>query len=524
MNFKKIFIPVFVLFFIITSFSYTYAVEVKILPNTISTTKKLEDTEITRKDFFLFLGDYFKADVPKTYKYINLEFRDIWNDIKLKESLQVLVYLDILENKDIKIFPTRSLNAYMFYTFVDYKLDLYLIPSKETESDLKKRNTKLSDLKNLKNWLFELEESIKEEETFEKNISTKQKIFTDVYETLLNSHYDKDNFNEDKLIDSAIEWLTKWTDDKFTTYFPPAESKSFEEDLNWKYEWIGAYVDMEIPGEFKIISPISSTPAEKAWLRWWDIVTHVNWKEISKDNTLKEVVSWVKWPAWTKVKLTIKRWEDNFDVEIERAKIVIKEIDFKVLNRNTYYIQIRTFWDSVKSEFTNALNEMNKNENINTIILDLRNNPWWYLDQVTDILSFYVPENNPTAIVKYKDYSVSYKSKGYDLVDFSKYKMIILQNWWTASASEIMIWTIKDYYPNTVILGEKTYWKWSVQTIKPYNDWSSLKYTIAKWFTWKSETWIDLVGINPTFEVELDEIKYKEWFDSQLQKALEFSK
>ena len=107
----------------------------------------------------------------------------------------------------------------------------------------------------------------------EKNISAKQKIFTDVYDTLLTSHYDKDKLTEDKLINSAIDWLTKWTDDKFTTYFPPTEKNNFDADLNGKYEWIWAYVDMETPWEFKIVSAISWTPAEKAWLKWWDIVT-----------------------------------------------------------------------------------------------------------------------------------------------------------------------------------------------------------------------------------------------------------
>jgi carboxyl-terminal processing protease len=294
--------------------------------------------------------------------------------------------------------------------------------------------------------------------------------------------------------------------------------------LNWKYEWIWAYVDMEIPWEFKIISAISWTPAEKSWLKWWDIVTFVNEKEITKENTVNEVVSWIKWPAWTKVKLTIKRWEETFVLEIERAKIVIKEVDYKTINNNIFYIQIRTFWNTVKSEFETALISMNENRNINTLILDLRNNPGWYLDQVTDMLGFFVELDKPTAVIKYKDYKTTSTSKWYELIDFSKYKIIILQNTWTASASEIMIWTIKDYYPNAILIWEKTYWKWSVQTIKPYSDWSALKYTIAKWFTWKSETWIDLIWIKPDIEEKIDEEKYKEWYDSQLQKAIEMSK
>ncbi len=505
-------------------FSQLQAIEIKILP--ISETVKIvkDETEITRKEFFEFLSLNYKNDIPKTYKYINLKFKDIGSDEDLRKALQILVYSDIIENKDIKLFPKKALNAYTFYNFIDTKLDLYAIPNDETKSNLKKRNTKKFDLANVNQKLEKFHEQLIQKDIEQNEVSNKKKIFTNVYETLLDSHYDKDKLTEDKLINWAIEWLAKWTEDKFTTYFPPTENKSFEEDLNWKYEWIWAYVDMENPWEFKIISAISWTPAEKAWLKWWDIVSFVDSKEVTKENTLQEVVSWIKWPAGTKVKLTVKRWEETLVIEIERAKIIIKEVEYKVVNNKIFYIQIKTFWNTVKKEFEIALNSMKENNNINTLILDLRNNPGWYLDQVTDMLWFFVAESEPTAIIKYKDYKTTATSRWYELIDFSKYKIIILQNSWTASASEIMIWTIKDYYPEAILIWEKTYWKWSVQTIKPYDDWSALKYTIAKWFTWKTETWIDWVWIKPDIEEKIDEVKYKEWFDSQLEKAIQMAK
>lgn len=524
MNFKRILAFFLVTYSCFWFFVNTYALEINVSPSLtgISTTI-WQDSEITRKDFFLFLSNYFKAGVPKTYSYIDLNFKDVWLDKDLKESLQILVYLDIIENKDIKIFPSRPLNANVFYNFIDSKFDVYANPDSETENQLKQRNTKESDLTNAKYTIEQLQAYLDSQKQA-KVLSTKQKIFTDVYETLLTSHYDKDKLSEDKLIDSAIDGLTKWTNDKFTTYFPPTESKTFEEDLNGKYEWIWAYVDMEVPWEFKIISPISWTPAELSWLKWWDIVLSVDWKEVTKENTLKEVVSWVKWPAWTKVVLKVKRWEEILNIEITRARIVIKEVEYKEMDWNIFYIQIKTFWDTVKSEFVDAIDKLKEDWNVKTIILDLRNNPWGYLDQVTDMLSYFVPLDMPTAVVKYRDYQVAYKSRWYDLIDFSKYKIIILQNWWTASASEIMIWTIKDYYPNVILVWEKTYWKWSVQTIKPYTDGSALKYTIAKWFTWKTETWIDAIGISPTVEEVISEEKFKEWIDTQMQKALELAK
>ncbi len=86
-----------------------------------------------------------------------------------------------------------------------------------------------------------------------------------------------------------------------------------------------------------------------------------------------------------------------------------------------------------------------------------------------------------------------------------------------------MIGTIKDYFPSSTIIGEQSFWKWSVQSLKKYYDGSSLKYTVAKWFTGKTKKGIDGVGITPDIELEFDSEKFKtEEKDNQLEKALEY--
>lgn len=102
----------------------------------------------------------------------------------------------------------------------------------------------------------------------------------------------------------------------------------------------------------------------------------------------------------------------------------------------------------------------------------MRNNGGWYLWEVTEMLSYMVPEGDATAVVKYNGMDRYYYSKGYDLIDFNDYEIIILQNSGTASASEIMIWTMQDYLEVTTIW-ENTYWKGSVQTVKTYADGST---------------------------------------------------
>jgi len=170
--------------------------------------------------------------------------------------------------------------------------------------------------------------------------------------------------------------------------------------------------------------------------------------------------------------------------------------------------------------FKEALKELKTKPKVSKVIIDLRNNGWWYLWEVTNILSYFIKKDQATAEVKYPNHSKVFYSQWHELIDFSKYKIVILQNSATASASEIMIWTIKDYYPETEIIWEKSYGKWSVQAIKSYTDGSSIKYTVAKWFTGLTKTWIDEVWIKPTIPLEFD----REWYqkfnrDNQLEKA-----
>ena len=448
----------------------------------------------------------FKDKIPASYKYIELKFKGISKNSKVYDSLQVLVYLDLLPNKNIKLNPNLRLSKYVFYKLASKIFDRNILKEFNSDEikDLKKQKIKIKDFSFMDKYIEAKREKINFDFNWDKELEYKKRIFNDVFKTLKNYHYNRDNLTNTWLLDSAIEWLAKGTQDKFTVYFPPVKNKNFNELLKWEYEWIGAYVDMEKPWVLKIISPISGSPAEKAGLKWWDEIIKVNDRTITKNNSLKEVISWIKGPAWTKVNLTIKRWNKIFSVNVYRAKIVIKDVEYKKLDYTTYYIKLKFFGPTIAKDFKKALEDLKKQKWVTRLIIDLRNNPGGYLDQVVDMLSYFVPKWQSVAYVKYHDGDRNYYSRWYDLIDFSKYKLIILQNRWSASASEIMISTIKDYYPKVTLVWEKTYWKWSVQTIKEYKDNSSLKYTIAKWFSWKTHTWIDGVWIYPTIKMKDD--------------------
>lgn len=478
------------------------------------------ETEITRAQALSYFANYYTENIPNSYQYIDLKFLDIPKTSDLYKDIQVLVYFDLIKNTPTKLFPAKKIDIYTFGKLSENILWISMDSGAE-KSELQLQMTTNQDLENVKKLITARGKTLQTGDQFD-DIDGKVQIFTDVYETLMKVHYNRDNLKWEDLIYSAIEWLAEWADDTYTTYFPPVKSQDFQESINGEYEGIGSYVEMTDPGKLIIITPIVDSPSERAGIKWGDRVTHVDGKEITKEVGLPEAVSWIKWPKGTKVSLTILRGEQVLEIEVIREKIVIKDIDFSTPKTDTFYIQVKNFGPHVFDEFTLALDELETNTRIKKVIIDVRNNPGGYLDQVSRILSYFVPDGEPTAIVDYGTEDQSYTSAGYDKIDFSQYEIVLLQNGGSASASEILVGTIKDYFPESTIIGEKSFGKGSVQNIKSYSDGSTLKVTIAKWFTGKTRQGIDGVGISPDIEVIFDtERETSRGIDNQLEAALQ---
>lgn len=478
-------------------------------------------SQITTSQAFSFFADTYKNNIPETYKYISLDFSDLQSNQDFYEDLQILVYVDKIKNTNQKISPNKELNKYVFYKLAENILGVSF-DSKSTKQELLDQKATQYDIQKIKKLIANQQIKIESLDVSGKNneIRIKKAIFNDVFQTISKKHYKKKDFTEAELLDSAIEWIAKWTKDKHTVYFPPVKSKSFSDTLAGEYEGIWAYVDMQEPGKMMIISPIPGSPAEKSGLKGGDQIIKVWEKTIDQSHSLNEVVSWIKGPEDSSVLLTILRKGKTLEIKVLRKKIIISNIEDKKLSSNTYYIQIKSFWSNVSQNFVESLQRVKEEKNTRKIIFDLRNNGGWYLGEVTEMLSHLIKKWEKTAVVKYLDKENSFISKGYETLNLDDYKIIILQNGGSASASEIFIGTLNDYYPDIITIWEKSYGKGSVQTIKSYKDGSSLKFTIAKWFTGKTQTGIDAIGIEPDVELEYDFEKYqKSQIDNQLEKA-----
>lgn len=457
------------------------------------------DIQASRGDAFIYFANQHKSSIPESYQYIDLNFLDISADSALEDALQILVYLDLIKNSHISIHADVKIDSTQLMAMQELLESKVSVPKITINAGL---SSSSSDI-----------------------LGDKENILLDVYKTLSSSHYDKWSFEQDQLTQGAIKWIADSVDDKYTSYFPPVESNNFFESLDGEYEWIGSYVEMNAPGELIIVSPIIGSPSEAAWIQAGDKVTHVDDIEVLAENSLQEVITWIKWPADTRVKLTIIRESEKnpIDIYVTRAKIIINNIEHEKLDKDTYYIQIKNFGENVDTEFKSALEAVLAENGVNKIIFDLRNNPGWYLGEVSSMLSYFVESWSPTAVVNYGNRELKYVSKWYNLIDFSNYELVFLQNWGSASASEIMVWTVKDYYSDATIIGTQSYGKGSVQSLKTYSDGSTLKYTTAKWFTGKTKNGIDGIWITPDIELEFDVERYEIYKkDNQLEKAISY--
>ena len=326
------------------------------------------------------------------------------------------------------------------------------------------------------------------------------------------------------LVDSAIKWLVEWLWDKHSQFFNTKETKKFNDMLSWDFEWIWAVVDKnELWVTIERI--IKWSPAKKYWLKAKDIIIKANWISLEW-LWLYDAVDKIKWPAWTKVLLEIIRsWEKEvLEKEVIRDKIKIPSVDSKSFDDwNIGYISINMFWEDTASEFKKALD---KNINTKWLIIDLRDNWGWYLQSAVSILSNLIEDDKVLVVTKYKDIfsNISYPS----INDWNiyKWKIVVLINENSASASEITAWALKDYN-KAILVWKNSYGKWSVQ--KPFNlkDWSMLKLTVAKWFT-PNDINIDHEWIKPDVEVDFKKKDYtpEKWkednfvpYDRQLEVA-----
>lgn len=335
------------------------------------------------------------------------------------------------------------------------------------------------------------------------------------------NYVDQDKIDKEKMTYGAVSGMVKAIGDPYTEFFDPAEAKKLEEDLSGSFEGIGLQLGVKNK-EITAISPIKGTPAERAGLKPGDVILAVD-KKPTADVSIDEVVSMIRGPKGTKVVLTITREGINGtkDIEIIRDVIKVPSLEWEIKElpngKKIAHITLFEFSDTVYQDFKKAAFNI-MNSGVSGIVLDMRNNPGGLVNQATDIAGWFL--NSGDLILTEQDKNgdkTEFKSNGPS--NFASYPLVVLINEGSASASEIMAGALKDDR-KALLIGKTSFGKGTVQKIIDFDDGSSLKVTIAKWFT-PSGVRIQDTGIKPDIEVELTGSDYNAGKDPQMDRALQ---
>jgi len=462
----------------------------------------LADSLMNFEQFVTRLFNHVGQRLPSSYQYIQLKYKNVTVGSNLYQALQKWVYLDYFPNTEILLplySPVKQSTASsIIYDAMGTRISFEQWGYVTSDwMDLVLDNINYST------------RSIGAAQDFEFNMQ--EKIMQEVYKTITTRHFDAETINKEKLEYGAIKWLVEAVWDKYTVYFPPESADNFNAQIKWEYFGIGAYVEMPEAGVLKIVSPLDNSPAQKAWIKAGDIVTSINGESISENATLESLIAKIKWPLWSDVTLEIDRNGLPLRIVITRGRVVINSIKTWTVEmpEDFCYMKISMFSSRVSNKFGRMLNDF-ESRNCERYIFDLRDNPGGSLMEVSKMLDYIVPTGQPNVIVKSRGSTevMSAQNRGLKLTDKN---IVVLINKWSASASEIFAWTLREYVDGSILIWEKSYGKGSVQEVLNYIDGSMLKFTIAKRYTGKKQINVNDNGIDPDFvipnkeETEMDD-------------------
>lgn len=327
-----------------------------------------------------------------------------------------------------------------------------------------------------------------------------------------------DDVTDERLQDGMYKGMVDSLGDPYTVYYTEQEYNSLLESTSGTFEGVGLYLSQDPETKRIVVSkPMEGTPGEQAGILADDVLIKVNDEDI-QGMDLSVVVTKVKGPGGTSVKLTFLRDGKEMDFDVVRAKIETPTVkhEMKDADKGIGYIYIGEFDEVTYQQFMDALEDL-KSQGMKSLVIDLRDNPGGSLDTVCKICDELLPEG---LIVYCEDNSGKRKEYSSDANQSYTGDMVVLVNGNSASASEIMTGALKDY-GLAKIVGTTTFGKGIVQSVIPLGDGTAIKITVQDYFTPKGNN-IHGVGIDPDVEIELDVEAYKkDQTDNQLDKALE---
>ena len=325
-------------------------------------------------------------------------------------------------------------------------------------------------------------------------------LFGDIFERIRSSYVEE--IDEEKLIESAISGMLTSLD-PHSSYMAPEDFSTMQVQTRGEFGGLGIEVTQE-NGFVKVVSPIDDTPADKAGVEAGDFITKVD-GESTLGKTLDEAVDKMRGPVGSEIIITIVREgiDEPFDISIIRDTIEIKAVKARTEGK-TIVLRVSSFTSKTYPNLKDSLEKEIKSsgglENINGVVVDLRNNPGGLLNQAIRVSDAFLDSGEivSTRGRGTRD-SERYNATPGDLTNGKP--VVVLINGGSASASEIVAGALQDHQ-RAIIVGTKSFGKGSVQTIIPLSsDGAAMRLTTARYYTPSGRS-IQSLGVSPDILVE----------------------
>jgi len=328
-------------------------------------------------------------------------------------------------------------------------------------------------------------------------------LFTDVLTIVKKSYVEE--VDTKKLIQGAINGMLSSLD-PHSSYMPPDSFKELKIDTKGSFGGLGIEITIK-DGFLTVITPIEDTPAYKVGIKASDQILKIEDK-YTKDMSIMDAVKLMRGPKGTKVTITIMRegFEKPKEFAIVRDVIQVKSVKYRMLDNGYGYVRISQFQEKTDDDLSAALKTLRKEsgDNLQGLVLDLRNDPGGLLDQAVKVADHFIKEG----LIVYTEGREAESKMKFSAKKNGKepdYPIVVLVNGGSASASEIVAGALQDH-SRAVVMGTQTFGKGSVQTIIPLSEDSGLRLTTARYYTPKGRS-IQAKGITPDIVVEQVELQ-----------------
>lgn len=308
-------------------------------------------------------------------------------------------------------------------------------------------------------------------------------IFSDVYKEVATQYVDE--VSPETLMKRSINSMLE-TLDPYTVFIDEGEQQQMEIISSGSYGGIG--IDAGFKGnQIVIIAPLDGYPAQRAGLRAGDIIEEINGVRVSGFSP-EEVQQLTVGDVGTTVSLKIRRpgIEQSINFELERERIEIKNITYAGLlgdHDQFGYIQLNRFGQQTAEEVRSELLTMNeKNSDLQGLILDLRNNPGGLLNEAVELIDKFIEPGVTVVETRGRLDAHNNAFVTEEPAIFEDLPLVVLVNNGSASASEVVAGALQDL-DRAVVVGENSFGKGLVQTVRPLSYNTSLKVTISKYYT-----------------------------------------